>query len=99
MRQEFSTGKKSKQLTALMLRFWGLGHGEKGNQLCASHADSEGNTKHLHDSKGGESTSMLGHVCTCPMERHFLQQGRKPLDTQTIFSRSQEKGICLAQCP
>ena len=54
----------------------------KGNQFCASHGDGKGNTEHLHDSEGRVSTSALGCVRMCTMERHFLQQGGKPLNTQ-----------------
>jgi len=60
---------------------WGI-----GNKFCASHADREGNTEHLHDSKGRESTSVLGCMRMCTTERRFLQQGRKPLNIQTILS-------------
>lgn len=47
----------------------------KGNKFCASHADGEGNTEYLHDSKGRESTSVLRYYGNVHYEKAFFAAG------------------------
>lgn len=82
------------------IRFGFLYCGEKGIN-CTSYADGKGNTENLLDSKGRESTlsaQVCAHVRCEKSFFFFLHQDRKPLNTQTIFSWSQQKRICLLHC-